>query len=1047
MNLLTIGPDQPFLDAIATDWLARAGKDPLAAANGLILLPTRRAARSLTEAFLAHTQGRPTLLPRITAFGALDESPLAMAGSLALPPAVPGPVRLAHLARLIMALDGRAGAPATADRAWPLAVELAALMDEAERAEVDLRDALPRLAAEDYAEHWAITLRFLQIVTAAWPAWLADNGLMNPAARQVALLDAQARSWTDRPPLHPVLAAGSTGGIPAVARLLRVVAEMPGGRVVLPGLDLTLAEPAWEALEDSHPQAGLRRLLTALGARRGDVEAWEAPSVTPPERVALLNRALLPAIALGEWRAPEAHVDGRDNTNTVMPGLDPGTHAIRLVTSDAHSRHSELHSMSRQRSDAVDGRIKSGHDGGDTMALLASGRAGSLLPATLWRLTAADQQEEAVAIALLLRRALDVPDQRAALVTPDRDLAGRVAAELGRFGVVADDSAGEPLACTPPAVFLRLLAAAVAEQFRPVPLLALLKHPLAAAGLSTAACRAAARRLERDGLRGPAPKPGLSGLQGVARSPAALRLLDALERCLAPLSALAATERAAPNAALAALIAAAEALAATPDETGADRLWSGEDGQALAVLLAEVMPALAALPPQDPATFPGLLDEVLAGAAVRSRRALRGRTGAEHPRIFIWGLLEARLQHADLIVLGGLAEGVWPAAADPGPWLSRPMRAAAGLPSPEELVGQMAHDWVMTACAAPEVVLSCSRRRDSAPAVPARWLQRLEAMLRGSGSRLPEHPAAAWARALDLPAGPVPRLQPPAPRPPVAVRPRRLRVTEIETWLRDPYAIYARHILRLRALPPIEEPADAADYGSVVHAAVHAFLADIGTNFPPDAERRLCAAMDAALADADLRPALAAWWRPRLQRIAAWVAGEEAERRLAAKLAQITSEQDGEWLLPTEPPFVLAGRADRIERRPDTTLAILDYKTGTPPSNKDVESGLAPQLPLEAAMAEAGAFGAGFAGSVAELTYWHLTGGHIAGKVQPVLKKPGELPAAIARARSSLAALIAAFDDPEHPYLSQPHPGRAPRFSDYTQLARVAEWAALEDTE
>ena len=978
MKLATVGPDQPFLDTIAADWLARAGKDPLAAANGLILLPTRRAARSLTEAFLGQTAGRPCLLPRITALGALDEAPLALAGSLHLPPAVSEPLRLAHLARLIMALNGRFGAPSTADRAWPLAAELASLMDEAERAEVDLAAALPRLAQEDYAQHWGITLRFLEIVTTSWPAWLADNRLMNPAARQVALLDAQARAWAEHPPLYPTLAAGSTGGIPAVARLLRVVSRMPGGRVVLPGLDLALDEAAWEALEDSHPQAGLRRLLTALGARRGDVTAWEAPSVTPPERVALLNRALLPAMALEAWRASPAVAGGG------QPGLS--------------------------------------------------------------RLAAADQQEEAVAIALILRRALDVPDRRAALVTPDRDLAGRVAVELGRFGVIADDSAGEKLADTPPAVFLRLLAAAVAEQLRPVPLLALLKHPLAAAGMPPAMCRSAARRLELDGLRGPAPKPGLPGLQGVARSPSAQRLLEALERCLAPLLGLAASKRAAPDAALSALLAAAEALCATPDATGPERLWSGEDGQALAAQMAELIPALAVLPPQDPAILPGLLDEVLAGIAVRSRRAMRGRTGAEHPRIFIWGLLEARLQRADLIVLGGLVEGVWPAASDPGPWLSRPMRAAAGLPSPEQAVGQMAHDWVMTACAAPDVVLSCARRRDGAPAVPARWLQRLEAMLRGAGEHLPEHPAAAWAAALDLPAGPVPRLQPPAPCPPAANRPRRLRVTEIETWLRDPYAIYARHVLRLRALRPIEEPADAADYGSVVHDAVHAFLTAAGTRYPADAERRLVDAMEAALAGAELRPALVAWWRPRLHRIAAWVATEEARRRQSTKLAEMVSETSGEWLLPTEPPFLLVGRADRIERRADATLAILDYKTGTPPSNKDVRSGLAPQLPLEAAMAQAGAFGAAFALPVAELTYWHLTGGHVPGEVQQVLKKPGELPAAVDLARDSLAELVAAFDDPAHPYLSQPS-GRAPRFSDYTQLARAGEWAAAEDPE
>jgi len=977
VNLASLPPHARFLDSIAADWLARAGDDPLAVANGLILLPTRRASRALAEAFLAQTEGRPLLLPRITAFGALDEAPFALAGAFDLPPAVGPALRLAQLTRLVMALDGRFGAPNTADRAWPLAAELAALMDEAERAEIDLDAALPGLAAEDYASHWQVTLEFLAIVTCAWPAWLAENGLMNPAARQVALLRAQAEAWSDAPPPFPVLAAGTTGGIPAVARLLRVVASMPQGRVVLPGLDLTLDDPAWEQIEDSHPQAGLRRLLTRLGATRGDVCAWEAQAASPTGRTVLLNRALLPAQALAAWRDP-APVD--------------------------------LHGLSR--------------------------------------LTPADQQEEAVAIALILRDALETPHARAALVTPDRGLAGRVAAELARFGVIADDSAGEPLAETPQATFLRLLAAAVAEGLRPVPLLALLKHPFAAAGLEPSECRTAARALERHYLRGPAPKPGLDGLLHVAEDEAARAFVQRIGTCLSSLLSLAETERAPPDALLAGLLTAAEALAERPDAPGASRLWAGEDGQALATHLAELLAALTVLPPQPPATLPTLLDAALAGPVVRSRRALRGRDGVEHPRVFIWGLLEARLQRAELVVLGGLAEGVWPQAADPGPWMSRPMRAAAKLPSPEEAVGQMAHDFLMTACAAPEIVLSCPRRRDGAPTVAARWLVRLEAMLRGTGQTLPEHPAAHWARALDQPAGPVPRRAPPAPRPALDDRPRRLRVTEIETWLRDPYAIYARHVLRLQALKLLEEPADAADYGVIVHDAIARFLGGAGASFPPDAPARLLTAMDAALDARDLRPALAAWWRPRLRRIATWLAEAERDRRLGQGLVHIGAEKDGECVLLAARPFTLRGRADRIERRFDGAIAILDYKTGAVPNAKAVEAGLAPQLPLEAAMAADGAFGADLAGQPCELTYWHLTGGFVPGEVATLFKQDRTvIETVVATAREKLAELVAAFDDPAHPYLSQPHPGAAPRFSDYTQLARVAEWAALEDGE
>jgi ATP-dependent helicase/nuclease subunit B len=977
VNLASIPPHGRFLDAVAAAWLA-AAPDALAAADGLILLPTRRAARSLAEAFLAQTDGRPLLLPRITAFGALDETPLALAGALDLPPAVPAALRLAQLARLVMALDGRFGAPSTADRAWPLAAELAALMDEAERAEVDLATVLPGLAAEDYAQHWQVTLEFMGIVTRAWPAWLAENGFMNPAARQIALLDAQSAAWQHDPPATPLWAVGSTGGIPAVARLLRVVARLPHGRVVLPGVDEALDPDAWDALDDSHPQSGLQRLLTRLGATRGDLRPFPALDAAPAARTALLNRALLPASALDAWRTP-------------LP---------------------------------------------DAAAL-----------AGMSKLIPADQQEEAVAIALALRGALETPNARAALVTPDRDLAGRVMAELARYGVIADDSAGEALLQTPPASFLRLLADAVAERLRPVPLLALLKHPFAAAGLAPVLARAACRTLERHVLRGPAPKPGIDGLRQVVRD-GDLAFVDRVAGCLEPLLIVAAQPLVAPDAALVALIQAAEALAATPDAPGSRRLWGGEDGQALAAACDELLPALAVLSPQPPDRLPALLEAALAGQVVRSRRALRGREGAEHPRVFIWGLLEARLQRAELIVLGGLAEGVWPPAADPGPWMSRPMRRAAGLPSPEEAVGQMAHDFVMTACAAPTVILSCPRRRDGVPTVPARWLVRLDAMLRGSGQALPEHPAAQWARALDHPAGPELRRAPPSPRPPLAARPRTLRVTEIETWLRDPYAIYARNILRLEALAPLEESADHADYGVVVHAAIARFLAGAGNRFPPDAEARLIAAMDTALDERDLRPALASWWRPRLRRIAAWVAEAERDRRLGQGLAHIASEKSGKWLLNTPLPFTLRGRADRIERRFDGSIAILDYKTGAVPKPTDVAAGLAPQLPLEAAMAAAGAFGPELVGHEFELVYWHLTGGFVPGEVTRLFKgDTAATSAAAATAADKLAALITRFDDPAQPYLSQPHPGSAPRFNDYTQLARVAEWAALDEGE
>ncbi|MDR3531488.1 MAG: double-strand break repair protein AddB [Rhodopila sp.] len=1024
LNLFTVPSHVPFLDALARGWLAR-GDDPLTVSKGLILLPTRRSARALAEAFLRVRNGQPMLLPRITALGALDEAPLTLSGALDLPPSVEPMQRLAALATLILAMKGKGGAPRTADRAWLLARELASLMDEAERAGIDLAERLPDAADPEYAAHWAQTLEFLHIVTGAWPAWLADNGVMNPAARQVALLEAQARAWEADPPDHPVLIAGTTAGIPAVARLLRVVARMPMGQVVLPQLDLDMNDDAWGGLEASHAQAGLARLLADLDATRGDVRSWDggAQGVVPPERFPLLSRTLLPASALDDW-------------------MDRGPVSL---------------------------------DG-------------------LSRLKAADQQQEAQAIALVLREALETPGARAALVTPDRDLAGRVTAALLRFGIVADDSAGEPLADSPPAVFLRLLVRAVADELAPVPLLALLKHPLSGAGISPVACRDAARTLERLCLRGPRPAHGIAGLRLAVDKEAGpdsptSAFLSRLEACLEPVVRIDSAMEIAPADALAAVIEAAERLAATDEASGPARLWAAEEGDALATRLAEVRDALRMMPDLRRGVLPGLLDAVLEGEVVRSRRALRGRGGVEHPRIFIWGLLEARLQSVDLVVLGGLAETVWPPMAEPGPWLSRPMRTKVGLPAPEEMVGQAAHDFVAACCAAPNVVLSCPVRRDNAPAVPARWLTRLDMFLAGraipapssspgmsgpaapqpmgvdgadppgrdgknggDGARaieqtLPEHPAVVWARAMDLPLGPPIPVKPPTPRPPVNKRPRKLSVTAIETWLRDPYAIHARYILKLSALKPLDEATDASDYGSLVHDGLHKFLHKYGAAWPADAARELRLAMAQALGDAGLRQALRAWWSPRLDRIADWVADTESERRALRAPVGIATEAEGAIeLMRPGGRFRLTGRADRIERYGDGTLSILDYKTGSPPSQKDVDGGLAPQLLLEAAMAVESGFGPNLAGATGELIYWHLSGGLDPGKAMPLFKKnPSDIPSAVLDAKDRLCDLIDMFDQPERAYLSRPHPGLAPRFSDYEQLARVAEWSAAGD--
>ena len=990
MKLATIAPGRPFLDGIAQRWVETWGLGRDAGGAGLILVPGRRAARALMEAFLRCLDGEAALLPRIVPIGDIEDEVAAFAdhAALDLVPAVDPVLRLSVLAMLVLKADGAFSTAPTVDQAWPLARALAELMDDAERAGVDLAVALPDAADERFAEHWSQTLTFLKIVTEAWPLWLAGQGLSNPVARAVKVLKIQARLWQERPPEEPVWAVGFTDDLGGVGELLKAVASVPSGQVVLPGVDLSLSEALWDVLPDSHPQAAPRRLLHAMGATRGDLVVWEtqARRAVPASRIELASLAMLPAEGLAAWG----------------------------------QRHEPI---------ALDG---------------------------LWRIEATDQQQEAAAIAMILRDGIRKSGRDVALVTPDRGLARRVATELLRFGVVADDSAGEALSLTPPAVFLRLLAEAAATGLSPVALLALLKHPLTALGMTPGNCRASARRLERAVLRGPAPQPGIEGLRAALGTrhrsvdrpgsetadrpdqPEELEtFLTRLSEALAP---LAECGRATLPELLTALVRAAENLACViesdgTEHDGADRLWSGAEGHALSRLVGGLIAHTGLLPDQDITQLPGFLLSAFAGEMVFGQRVLQGRDGeAVHRRVSILGVLEARLVSVDLLVLGGLNEGIWPPASDPGPWMSRPMRRRIGLPSPERQIGVAAHDFVTAMFCAPDVVLSNPARREGAPAVPARWLVRLQALLGGQGQKIAPHPAMFWQGQLDQPGGPPSPVQPPAPRPPVRLRPRRMAVTEIETWLRDPYAIYARHVLGLSALPALEESADRSDIGMIVHDGLDRWLRRGVLD-----SAHLQSDFEGAMSERKLRVALEAWWRPRLQRIAEWVSEQESRR---ARPVHLATEARGKLVVTAEAgAFSLIARADRIEIDAEGMATIIDYKTGTLPALKDVLSGWSAQLVLEAAMLGQGAFAPVPAARAVALLYWRLTGDRDRGEERAVGGEGEALAELVDEALVKLRRRIDIFDRPETPYLSHPHPDHEPRFTDYALLARVPEWS------
>ena len=682
----TIPAGVPFVEALAAGLLAEVGATPERLADALVLLPTRRACRLLAEALLRQSAGRALLLPRIQPLGEIDADEVLVEGALDL--TVPGAIGPLRRQLLLARLFERSGWPI--GHALRLAQELAALLDELQTERVPL-DALGQLVPQHLAEHWQNNRAVLAVIAELWPGVLAEEKALDPAERRHRLLTELAALWRVAPPQRRIVAAGSTGSIPATRALLAAIATLPRGTVVLPGLDQAMDEASWRVLPPSHPQYGLKQLLEALELDRAAVAEWAAAGIvgTDPARARLFGEVMRPAATIAAWQ----HV------------APPAPAALQGLVLERHP----------------------------------------------------DLPGEALALALRMRAALEVPERNAALVTRDRQLARRVAAELRRWGIEVDDSAGTPLDQTPPGAFLLLSARMVTDGITPVALLAALKHPFARNGQDQGSFRDQVRALERACLRGPRLAGGFSGMlvelrraygraTGDERKRQRLGWLIGFVERLAEVARpfLALTE--APRVELKALLRAhldfAEALA-RPDRGASNPLWAREAGEAAAALCTELLDAADPEHRIAPAAYPALLGQLMAARPVRSR-------APKHPRLHIWGQLEARLQHADLLLLGGLNEGTWPALVDPGPWLSGGMRQALGLSPVERRIGLAAHDFVQAACAGHVVLSRAEKDAEGNPTVPCRWLVRLETLLAGVGvERAGDTDWGTWARGLD----------------------------------------------------------------------------------------------------------------------------------------------------------------------------------------------------------------------------------------------------------------------------------------------------------
>lgn len=981
-TLFTIPPSRSFVDALASGIRSQISENPTELARYRILLPTRRSCRGLREAFLRLSGGKPTLLPRMMPIGDIDEDELLLSGqratetinentAFALPPAVSGLRRQLLLAEMIR----RRPSQPSADQAALLAHEMGRLIDQVDTEGLDF-SALKNLDVGDYAEHWNQTLEFLNLVIEFWPDILSSEGVLDPADHRNRLLTAQAAEWASSPPDTPVIAAGSTGSIPATAQLLNVIARMESGCVVLPGLDRELSDEAWDALGPTHPQYGLKHLLEIIGISRTDVPDWPShgkpdEESAPLSRAALLRTALLPSTVTGTRPSPEN-----------IP-----TDALEGVT----------------------------------------------------RIDCADTAREAECIALIMRETLETPGKTAALVTPDRALARRVALELRRWNIEIDDSAGVPLSQTPPGTFLQLSAEMVVGRLAPISLLATLKHPLAGCGYSPKTLRRLTRRLEKSALRGPRPEECFSGLLSILKASGAAEEADFVTVLADMASGFVQCTDAASvetRSILRAHLAFAERLAKTDETDGSERLWAGDAGEMLAQFVAELHDALDESMIITPNEYPVLLKTLI------RHRVVRPRYG-KHPRLGILGPLEARLRHADHMILGGLNEGVWPPEPPTSPWMSRPMMTAFGLPLPERRIGLSAHDFAQ-AFSAKAVTVTRSERTDGVPTVPSRWLRRIENLVSATEPESPFRPNEYWlqlAMELDKPAHIV-KTEPPAPTPPIHARPRSLSVTQIRTLQRDPYAIYARHILKLKPLDTIDSNPGAAERGIIIHDILDRFIKQFPDHLPENAKQYLIAMGQEEFAEHINHPGVRAFWWPRFERIADWFVEHEQTSRRGGE-QPVISEACGQAVFGAPGgDFTLTARADRINSLPGGGLALVDYKTGQIPSCKQAKIGLEPQLPLEAAIIKYGSFEGVPRDDVRQLSYIRLTGGPTPGEVRHLKL---DVEQSLEDAWAGLQNLIAEYDNPAQPYLSHVRPLKQNEIGDYGHLARVGEWLSTED--
>lgn len=991
-SIYSIAAHRGFADALVAGIVPRYSEADVGLARLTLLVPSSRAARTISEAFIRHigeSDAAGMLMPRMVAVGDLDLDEALGAlldplGANDIPPAVEPTRRWLEIAELIKQERAEQGdKPLPGAARLRLARDIVRTMDRLlveEKSPKDLTGDAVLSRLGDLSGHWQKSLRLFARVQARWRIRLDEYGEVDAATRRNMLFDRAATKWRGFPPASPIIAAGVTSASPALARMLRAIAGLPQGAVVLPDLDLALSDEAWDELgragstdepggevfgaKDAltHPQYHLKLLLERMGIAREEVRPWHRKGISAaePARSHAISSLFLPPQASKSW------VD-LDSDKRRLSG-------VRLMAS-------------------------------------------------------ATSEEEAQGIALLVREALEQPEKRIAVVTADRSLARRVAQHLARWNVDADDSAGRTLSLTPAGRLLGLVADLVSHGGAPAKLIGALAHPLVRSdnGEARGNWLRALRAFDRQ-LRGPAPAKGLDPLRSAAGKAGVGEWWEEAEVILAPLLDCAADI--ALSDALDLVAGAAEALAG-------DAVWSREDGRALAAMVEDLRTHARAQGTQiEPGDLTGILRDVMDEIAVRPPYG-------GHPRVAIYGLLESRMARADLVICGGLNEGSWPQAPGADPLLAPGVLRALGVPGAEFRIGLSAHD-LAGALGAPEVVLSRAGRDAEGPTLPSRFLLRVEALLGELAAAHGETRIPEMLPALDRAPDPAPEYPRPMPCPTAEQRKVDIKVTALDRLLGDPYQFYAQEVLGLRKLDPLAaDPfGDPALRGTLVHDILDAWhkarVVEPGLALIPFATQKF--------ADAQVHPLFKGLWQPRilaaLERFEEWIDKASIEGREV-----LVTEADGSMMVDG---VKVRGRVDRIDRMADGSLAIVDYKTGGSPSAKQVESGYALQMGLLGLIARDGGFSADeqiVTGDTSAFEYWSLARskkdrgfGYTdepikTGKKSTGLTREEFLP----RHEQYLHEAISKYLLGDAPFTAKENPDY-PGYSDYDQLMRLEEW-------